>query len=134
MADIVAALEKVPLLAGLDAKQRKQLASAMVERQFEAGESATVEGRQGVGFFVIVSGTATVTVGGEKTRTLGPGDYFGEIALLSEGGVRTATVTADVELGCLGMTPWNFKPFLKEHPDISWVIMSTMAERLHHTS
>ncbi len=131
MADIVAALGNVPLLAGLDGKQRKQLASAMVERQFKAGESATVEGRQGVGFFVIVSGTATVTVGGETTRTLGPGDYFGEIALLSEGGVRTATVTADVELDCLGMTPWHFKPFLQEHPDISWAIMGTMAERLH---
>jgi len=119
----------VPLLAGLDAAQRKQLAGAMIERRFAAGETATVEGKHGVGFFVIVAGTVTVTIADEVVATLGPGDYFGEIALLSDEGKRTATITADTELDCLGMTAWHFKPFLQEHPEIAWTLMQAMAAR-----
>ena len=127
MSDAAAALERVPLLAGLDAGQRKQLAGAIIERRFDAGETATVEGQHGVGFFVIVSGSATVTVGGQQVATLGAGDYFGEVALLSGEGKRTATITADTDLDCLGMTSWHFKPFLQEHPEIAWALMQGMA-------
>ena len=129
MSDAAAALERVPLLAGLDAKQRQQLGAAMIERSFSAGDTATVEGQHGVGFFVIVSGSATVTIAGEEVATLGAGDYFGEVALLSDEGTRTATITADTELECLGMTSWHFKPFLKEHPEIAWTLMQRMAGR-----
>jgi CRP-like cAMP-binding protein len=88
-----------------------------------------VEGRQGVGFFLIVDGRAAVTVGGEVVNMLGPGDYFGEIALL-RGNIRTATVTADTELRCLAMTAWQFKPWVAEHPQVSWALLETIAKRL----
>ena len=56
----------------------------MSEKRVDAGDAVTEEGKKGVGFFVIESGNARVTVGGEEKRTLGPGDYFGEIALIAD--------------------------------------------------
>ncbi len=123
-------LDNVPLMAGLTASQRARLAGEMTERVLAPGESAVVEGRHGVGFFIIISGKASVVVKGESKKTLGPGDYFGEVAMLSEGGVRSASVVAETELVYLAMTAWHFKPFLKEHPEIAWEIMSEMAKRL----
>ena len=87
------------------------------------------EGEGGVGFFVIAKGHAKVTVGGELRRTLGPGDHFGEIALI-DGQARTATVTAEEELHCLGMTAWEFRPFVREHPDIAWALLETLVARM----
>jgi CRP-like cAMP-binding protein len=123
-------LDGVPLLASLTPKQRADLAHQMTTRVLGPGERAVLEGRNGVGFFMITSGTATVEIGGETRRTLGPGDYFGEVAMLSDDGVRSATVVATTELHCLAMSAWQFKPFLANHPDIAWEIMSTMAKRL----
>jgi CRP-like cAMP-binding protein len=123
------ALARVPLLAGLKKREVQRLAKSMRERRFQPGENVVVEGRQGVGFFLIVDGRAAVTVGGEVVNMLGPGDYFGEIALL-RGNIRTATVTADTELRCLAMTAWQFKPWVAEHPQVSWALLETIAERL----
>lgn len=123
-------LDAVPLLAGLTPEQRRHLAEQMLPVSFGPGESAVVEGKHGVGFFFIVSGTATVAVDGATRRVLGPGDYYGEVALLSDDGTRSATVTADTDLQCMAMTAWQFRAFLKEHPDISWQIISTMGRRL----
>jgi CRP-like cAMP-binding protein len=122
-------LAQVPLLAGLKRRDLKRLASALQERTFPAGAKATVEGEGGVGFFIVVDGTASVTVGGEVVNELGPGDWFGEKALLSADQKRTATVTATTDLRCLVMTVWVFRPFLEANPDAAWQILSTMALR-----
>jgi CRP-like cAMP-binding protein len=123
-------LAKVPLLAGLDRKALGSLAGMLKDRTFQAGESAVDEGAQGVGFFIVLDGSATVTIGGRQVRRLGPGDWFGEIALLAKDSMRTATVTAETDLKCVGMTEWEFRPYLAEHPDIAWQIMGTMARRI----
>jgi CRP-like cAMP-binding protein len=88
-----------------------------------------VEGEGGVGFFIVVDGSASVSVGDAVVNSLGPGDWFGEMALLGEGGKRTATVTATSDLRCLGMTVWEFRPFLAANPDAAWQILATMATR-----
>jgi CRP/FNR family transcriptional regulator len=62
-------------------------------------------------------------------RTLGPGDYFGEIALIDEG-PRSATVTAATDMRCRGMAAWEFRPFVVEHPEVAWTILQTLAARL----
>jgi CRP-like cAMP-binding protein len=123
-------LAKVPLLSGLDRKALDQLSGMLKDRTFRAGEHAVDEGAQGVGFFIVLDGTATVTIGGHQIRRLGPGDWFGEIALLANDSMRTATVAADTDLKCVGMTAWEFRPYLAEHPDIAWQIMGTMARRI----
>jgi CRP/FNR family transcriptional regulator, cyclic AMP receptor protein len=122
-------LKQVPLFSGLDDKALRSIAASMRERTFRAGESATQEGQSGVGFFVIESGQATVDVGGRELRQLGPGDYFGEVALLTQS-ARSATITADTDLKCWGLTPWDFKPLVEGNGSIAWTLLQTLAERL----
>ena len=125
----VDALERVPLLAGLTKRDRQRLAQSLLERTFAPGKQVVVAGRGGVGFFIIVEGKAIVSVGDRVVRALGPGDFFGEMALL-DGGQRSATVTADTELRCLGMTTWNFKGFVRDNPPVAWALLQSLAGRL----
>jgi CRP/FNR family transcriptional regulator, cyclic AMP receptor protein len=122
-------LRKVPLFEGLDDNDLKRLAATMKERTFSEGAAVTSEGGTGAGFFVIAEGNADVSVGGEKRATLGSGDYFGEIALIDEG-TRSATITAATDLRCYGLTPWEFRPFVEEHPQVAWTLLRTLARRL----
>jgi CRP-like cAMP-binding protein len=125
----VDALRKVALFSSLSDKELGRLADRLHERTFREGAVVTAEGETGAGFFVIVEGNANVAVGGEHRATLGPGDHFGEIALIDDG-VRTASITAATDLRCLGMTPWEFKPFVEEHPHVAWSLLQTMARLL----
>ena len=122
------ALEHVPLLADVTKRDRQKLASMMRERTFPAGKEIVVEGRNGVGFFIITDGKAVVSIGDRVITVLGPGDYFGEMALL-HGGERSATVTADSDLHCLTITAWGFKSFVIGHPNVAWALLQTLAER-----
>jgi CRP-like cAMP-binding protein len=132
VADVVESLSRVSLFSGVERQKLAKLAQRMAERQFNEGQSATEEGQGGAAFWVIEDGEATVAVKGEIVRTLGPGDYFGEIALLDEG-VRTATVTAATDLRCRGMSPWEFRAFLDENPDAAWAILRALAIRLRES-
>lgn len=123
------ALQRVPLLSALTKRELQTLAQTMEERTFAPGRQVVIQGRRGVGFFIILEGTAAVTVGGDVVRMLGPGDWFGETALLQQD-VRTATVTADTELRCLTMTAWNFKPFVVDNPKVAWGMLQVMAQRM----
>src|SRR6266496_3552097 len=100
----------------------------MKQRTFRAGDTVTAEGTGGVGFFVIESGEARVTIGGKDRRTLGPGDYFGEVALLTDS-PRTATIIAETDLRCYGLTSWDFKPLVESHSSIAWKLLQTMAKK-----
>lgn len=122
-------LKDVPLLAGMGERELERLAKGLHERTFGEGSTVVSEGATGTGFFLIADGTATVSVGGENRATLGPGDYFGEIALIDEG-IRSATVTAETELRCYGMTPWEFRPFIESHPQAAWTLLQNLARRL----
>jgi CRP-like cAMP-binding protein len=99
------------------------------ERVFREGTPVTKEGETGAGFFVIAEGNATVSVDGEAKATLGAGDYLGEVALIDEG-VRSASITAATDLRCYGLSPWEFKPFVAEHPQVAWALLQVLARRL----
>jgi CRP/FNR family transcriptional regulator len=129
MADVVNSLSRVPLFAGVKGRDLERLAKMMRERTFAEGETIATEGQKGVGFFVIEDGNATVSLQGEILRTLRPGDYFGEIALIDEG-PRSATVTATTDLRCRGMAAWEFKSFVQEHPEVAWEMLRTLVGRL----
>jgi CRP-like cAMP-binding protein len=122
-------LKQVPLFADLDDRELEQIASSMRERTFSAGETVVQEGAGGAGFFVVESGAADVTVDGQSRGTIGVGDYFGEIALLT-GSDRTATITATSDLHCYGMTPWDFRPLVESNSTIAWKLLTAMAEKL----
>jgi CRP/FNR family transcriptional regulator, cyclic AMP receptor protein len=119
-------LKRVPIFEGLGDRDLQRIAGSMKRRTFRAGDTVTTEGRGGVGFFVIEDGEAKVTVHGQDRRRLGPGDYFGEVALLTDS-PRTATITAESELRCYGMTSWDFKPLVETHSSIAWNLLQAMA-------
>jgi CRP/FNR family cyclic AMP-dependent transcriptional regulator len=120
-------LQRVPIFQGLDKRELERIAASMKPRTFRAGDTVTSEGQGGVGFFVIEDGQAKVTVGGENRRTLGAGDYFGEVALLTDS-PRTATIRAETDLRCYGMTSWDFKPLVETHGSIAWKLLQAMAK------
>ena len=120
-------LKRVPIFSDLDRKELERIASSMKQRTFNAGDAVTTEGQSGIGFFVIEEGEAKVTVGGQERRRLGPGDYFGEVALLNES-ARTASITAESDLRCYGMTSWEFRPLVETHGSIAWKLLQAMSK------
>jgi CRP-like cAMP-binding protein len=99
------------------------------ERKFSTGETIIKEGVGAAAFFVIESGEAAVSIRGKRIRTLGRGDYFGEIALIDEG-TRSATVTASADVVCHGLTFWEFRPLVQTNATIAWNLLQTLARRL----
>lgn len=122
-------LKNVPLFAALGDKELKSIADSMTERSFDAGSTVTEEGKSGIGFFVIQDGSATVSVDGKEVRKLGAGDYFGEIALMAKS-PRTATIVADTDLHCSGLTAWDFRALIEGNPAMSVTLLETLAQRL----
>jgi CRP/FNR family cyclic AMP-dependent transcriptional regulator len=122
-------LQRVPLFQSLDRGQVETLARSFKERTFPAGSEVTSEGAGGAGFFVIEEGSATVTVGGAERRHLGAGDYFGELALIDDA-PRSATIVADSDLRCWGLTSWEFRPLVESNAQIAWSMLRTLAQRL----
>jgi CRP/FNR family cyclic AMP-dependent transcriptional regulator len=122
-------IKNVPLFSDLNDRELRSVAASMKERTFNAGDTVTEEGKGGVGFFVIEDGKATVSVAGKDVRTIGPGEYFGEIALIADID-RTATIKADSQLRCYGMTFWDFRPLVETNASIAWKLLQAMAQRL----
>jgi CRP/FNR family transcriptional regulator len=99
------------------------------ERRFKKGETVIMEGTGGAAFFLIDSGEARVSSKGADVAILGPGDYFGEVALI-DGGPRSATVTAVSDLVCYGLTFWEFRPLVERNGTIAWKLLQALAKRL----
>jgi CRP-like cAMP-binding protein len=117
------------LFADLDEAEADKVAALFKERRFPAGETVIKEGSGGAAFYVIKSGEAKVTIGGELRAVLKSGDHFGEIALIDEG-ARMATITAATELVCHGLTLWEFRPLVQENGAIGWKLMQSLAREL----
>jgi len=131
MSDTTDLLAKVPLLSSLDQKQLDRLARDFSERTFPAGSVVVREGdTHGMGFFVVADGEGVVTVGGKEIAKVGPGSYFGEVALISDRD-RTATVTATTELRTLVMTFWDFRAFVKSDAEVAWKLLEHVGGLLH---
>src|SRR5215469_181121 len=110
------ALAQVPLFSMLSKKDLDNLTREAHDRTFPAGAVLTEEDKSGVTFGVIVEGRAAVSVHGQPVRTLGPGDCFGEMALIDRS-YRSATITAETDLRCLMFVAWVFRPFAIDHPE-----------------
>jgi len=132
MSAMVDSLREVPLFADLPPRDLRRLADSMQELSFAAGKEVVSEGKGGVGFFVILDGAARVTQRGEDRGLLTAGDYFGEMALI-DGNDRMASVHAESELRCAAMTPWTFRPFVRDHPDVAWALLTALVKRLRET-
>jgi CRP-like cAMP-binding protein len=113
----------------MDRRQAEQIARLLKERRFKKDETIIVEGTGGAAFFIIASGEAKVSSKGVDLATLGPGDYFGEVALI-DGGPRSATVTAATDLVCHGLTFWEFRPLVERNGTIGWKLLQALAKQL----
>ena len=122
-------VQHIPLFAGLEPDQVDAVAHLFKERRFAPGETVIREGSGGAAFFLINSGEALVSVRGEERARLGPGHSFGELAMIDQG-TRSATVTADTELVCWGLTYWDFRPLVENNGPIAWNLLQTLARRI----
>ena len=130
MSAVVDELGAVKLFGGLSQRQLRQLARLMKERTFRPGVAVVEEGTMsGVGFFIVAEGEASVTVDGREVARIGPGDHFGELALINED-ARTASVTAVTRLRCHVIAFWDFRKFARDNPDVAWRLLQHVATLL----
>jgi len=125
----VVEIKEAKLFQGLPESEMRSVEKQLKIVQHPAGHEIVVRGEGGVGFMVITDGTVSVKTIQGHTRKLGPGDSFGEMALLDHEG-RSATITADTEVTMATIPEWNFKPFLKEHPEVAYRLLQTMSRRI----
>ena len=126
MADVI---RSVPLFAECSKKELSLLAGIAEERDAAAGDVIVREGESGIGLEIILEGQVRVEIGGETRRHLGPGAFFGEIALL-DGGPRSATVVAETEVRLLAVPAWSFNATIKSEPSIAVTMLREVARRL----
>ncbi len=122
-------IRKVPLFARCSRAELKEIAKLADEIDLAEGKEMTREGAPGREFFVLLEGTADVKKNSRKVNTLGPGDFFGEIALVSHE-PRTATVIASSPIRALVITDRSFRRLLDDAPRVKTRVMEAMAERL----
>lgn len=127
------ALGRCPFFAGLSRNELLEVAKVTEDLEVEEGKALTREGQSGSEFFVIVDGEVAVTKDGTEIRTLGPGDFFGEIALL-EDTPRTATVIAKTPLRFFVLTRQAFRSLLAHQPELEEKVTKALEERLRGTS
>ena len=123
-------IRTVPLFAGCSKRELAEIASIADEIDLPEGRVLINEGDLGHEFFVLIDGTADVRRRGRKIRTVGPGDWVGEIALLSDTARRTATVTATSPVRTLVIADRQFRALLRRSPEIQLKVLQVVAERL----
>jgi CRP/FNR family transcriptional regulator, cyclic AMP receptor protein len=122
-------LREVPIFSGLKPKELRKLAGEVHDVSFEAGKHLAEDDSFGSTFFVVVEGTLAVSVHGAEVRKLGPGDYFGEMALVDRES-RSASVVAETDTRCLVLSRPVFRPFAYHHPEVAWALLELMVKRV----
>jgi CRP-like cAMP-binding protein len=122
-------LRRVPLFSRCTKKELAALAAEADELDVRSGKTLAREGDRGREFIVIVDGAAEVRKNGRRINRLGPGDFLGEIALIS-GSPRTATVTATADCDLLVLTQRSFQRVIESVPSVQGSVMRALAERL----
>jgi len=122
-------LKSAKLFQGLPDGEIKKIERQLKHIQHPKGHDIVVRGDGGVGFMIITDGSVTVTTVQGRTRKLGPGDSFGEMALLDHEG-RSATVKADTDVSLATIPEWGFKSFLEEHPEVAYRLMQVLSQRV----
>jgi CRP-like cAMP-binding protein len=126
-------IKRVPLFSGISKSELQEVASIADEIDLPEGKVLIKEGDTGREFFVLIEGTADVERGGRKVAALGPGDFFGEIALIAKV-PRNATITTTSPVRALVVTDRDFRALLDHSPQIQIGVLLALAERIAPTS
>jgi CRP-like cAMP-binding protein len=124
------ALARVPIFTGLSRSALERIARHANHVELRAGQVLIEPRAKGSGMFVLLDGAATVGIRGKSVRELGPGDIVGELALLTEGAVRTARVRATTPVRCVAISRNDFRKILSDEPRVALAILETVAARL----
>jgi CRP-like cAMP-binding protein len=128
-ASIAEHIAAVPMFYGSTRRELQAISRLATEIEVAAGKTLTEEGKPGQEFMIVLSGTAVATKRGKQVATFGPGDYFGEIALLDPG-LRTATVVAETPMTVVVVGQQEFGAILDEVPALAHKVMRGLARRL----
>lgn len=123
-------LSQVPLFSACSKRELAMIARRATDLDIPAGRELVREGQPGYEFFVIVEGKGKVTRGDEEIAVLGPGEFFGEMALLRRA-PRSATVTAATKMEALVVSVQEFRALLEEAPSLTYKVLAGLAARLH---
>jgi CRP-like cAMP-binding protein len=124
-------LQRIPLFSGFDRRRMERLGMLADEVDVPAGKVLMRQGESGSDMMVVVRGSVAVERDGNRLNTLGPGDFFGEIALV-DGGPRTATVTAAEPTTLLVISHRDFHSMMDEFPEVASQVMNALANRVRH--
>jgi len=127
-------LRHVPLFGDLHRSDLEQLAEAFEERTFEAGATLAEQGHAGATLFVVARGRLSVRINGAQVRTLSPGDAFGEVGLVDESHLRSATVVADTDVAAYALSRWEFEAVLDQHPIVARRLIARLAKLIRETA
>jgi CRP-like cAMP-binding protein len=122
-------LGAVPLFSGVSKKDLERVLGTAKETHHNEGDSVITEGRGGVGFHLILDGKAKVVRSGRTVAHLGPGEFFGEMALVDDA-PRSASVIAESDLETMVVSKWEFRPLLKNHPEMAWKLIEYLVGRV----
>jgi CRP-like cAMP-binding protein len=127
-------LKRTPLFSGLTDKEIESVLGTAKDRPFSADDAIIKEGHEGGrGFYLLLSGSAEARKGETVLAEYGPGEYFGEMALLLDDTPRTADVIATSDTVCLAITQWDLRALIKSHPEVGVKMMAELARRLRDT-
>jgi CRP/FNR family cyclic AMP-dependent transcriptional regulator len=125
-------LAQVPIFSMLKPKELKSLMADAHDLSYPAGATLAETDELGTTFFVVVEGTLRVLVDGKEVRTIGPGGFFGEMALIDHA-PRSATIVTDTDVRCLVFSSWVFRPFALKHPEVAWALLELMVARIRES-
>jgi CRP/FNR family cyclic AMP-dependent transcriptional regulator len=131
--DVIPTLQRMPLFRGVSGKELAEVAKEFDDATFLAGHGVLTEGMAGPEFFIILDGTASVIIDDQEVATLGPGDFFGEVAAL-DNGPRTASVRAATQLRCITLPVNGLRQFLLAHPIVAVNLVPEIARRFRNAT
>ena len=126
-------LSRVPMFSSLGKKSLQTIADSASERTFNPGDAIVTQGEVGIGLFLVAEGQVHVEKSGKTVATLGPGNYFGEMALLDEQ-PRSANVRAASQARCLVLSPWEFWGTVGKDPEALRTLLKETVRRLRQSS
>ena len=130
--ELVRLLRGAPLFSRLGAEGLGEVLAIARQKKFSAGTKIVAQGSTGVGFYLVLTGSAQVSRGGERIAELGTGTFFGEMCIL-DGAPRSADVIAVEDTTCLILRQWDIRSVISRNPDVAMAMLEELSRRLRKT-